>query len=251
MIPLTSMNTVFRILDTETTGLEPPQAAVCEVAFADVRADGTILRTFETLVDPGHPIPPSAAAVHHITDDQVAGKPRIESLLEDLTAPVYVAHNAEFDSKFLRQLRGQWLCTYRLAKHLWPEAPGHGLQTLRYWLGLQPDIPAHTSAHRALADVMVTVSLLGRALAEVRARWPEVQTVEDLIDRVSGPCELIVIPFKSANGQKFADAETSLLHWIITRGAGGPDCVHSAQKELDRRFPSVTSSEEDDDGRHF
>lgn len=79
-----------------------------------------------------------------------------------------VAHNAEFERSFLPALRNErWLCTYRLARHLWREAPRHQLQVLRYELKLnvRADQP-----HRAADDVKVVSALLFRELEEYAKR---------------------------------------------------------------------------------
>lgn len=248
---------LFRVIDTETTGLDPASASICEVAYQDMLPDGSYLEQFQSLIDPLMPIPPEASAVHHLTDDDVRGKPMWSAIkpkcavfsgqmnVEEFTAnfePVYVAHNAEFDAKFT-QLQGRWLCTYRLAKHLWPDAPGHKNDVLRYWLKLEVDTPKDTASHRAMADVMVTAALLKRALVEVRERWKDVETIDQLIRKVSGPCLLKIVPFKSANGVEFRHAEWSLLRWIIDRQAGGEDVVYSAEQELSRRSGEISSPE--------
>lgn len=93
----------------------------------------------------------------------------------------------------------------------------------------------------------VTVALLQRCLVEVRQRWPDTVSVAQLIARIEAPCELAVVPFRSANGVRFADADSGLLEWIISRGAGGPDCVYSAERELERRGADVDKSVEDDE----
>lgn len=248
---------LFRVIDTETTGLEPETAAICEVAFQDMLPDGEMLERFQTLIDPLMPIPPEASAVHHLTDDDVRGKPMWETIkprciasatmiegetLTETFQPVYVAHNAEFDAKFTK-IPGRWLCTHRLAKHLWPDAPGHGNEVLRYWLKLEVDTVKDAASHRAVNDVMVTVALLKRALVEIRERWKDVETIDQLIRKVSGPCLLKIVPFKSANGVEFKYAEWSLLRWIVDKQAGGPDVVYSAEQELARRSGEISSPE--------
>jgi exodeoxyribonuclease X len=84
----------------------------------------------------------------------------------DVTADkICVAHNAKFDRSFLPCLEDRrWLCTKRLAMHLFPDAPGHSNQVLRYWLGgakldLKGQVP-----HRAMADVIVTKFVFGKLI---------------------------------------------------------------------------------------
>lgn len=249
---------LFRVIDTETTGVEPESAAICEVAFQDMLPDGTMLERFQSLIDPLMDIPPEASAVHHLTDADVRGKPMWETIkprcvasvttvegdtVSEIFHPVYVAHNAEFDQKFTK-IPGRWLCTHRLAKHLWPESSGHGNEHLRYFLKLEVDTVKDAASHRAVNDVMVTVALLKRALVEVRERWKDVETIDQLIQRANRPCLLKIVPFKSANGVEFRYAEWSLLRWIIDKQAGGPDVVYSAEHELARRSGEISDSGE-------
>jgi len=46
----------FICVDCETTGLEPDKDSIIEVAVARFQGDA-ILETYETLIDPGIPIP--------------------------------------------------------------------------------------------------------------------------------------------------------------------------------------------------
>lgn len=85
------------ILDTETTGLDAT-ARIVQVAV--VAQDGRVL--FESLVNPGTPIPEMARRVHKITDEAVGNAPtfaevypRLKHVLADCTA--VLAYNAQFD----------------------------------------------------------------------------------------------------------------------------------------------------------
>lgn len=76
-------------LDLETTGVDPRNDRIVEISLMKVfpsAADGTtpepVVRTRR--VNPGMPIPPGATAVHHITDDDVAGEPHFEQLAKSL-----------------------------------------------------------------------------------------------------------------------------------------------------------------------
>ena len=59
---------IIRCLDIETTGLDPVSDAIIEIASVDLRRDGSIVSTTETLVHPGTPVSPAASAVHHLID---------------------------------------------------------------------------------------------------------------------------------------------------------------------------------------
>jgi DNA polymerase-3 subunit epsilon len=150
----------FAFVDVETTGIDAATCAVVEVACQIVEA-GQVVATFESLVDPGCPIPPFVTAIHGIDDGMVAGKPRLRdlmpTLLDHCRGAVIVAHNAAFDRRFLPFLAGHpSACSWRLASRVVPEAPNHKNQTLREFFGVHDPHLSGRRSHRALADVIVT-----------------------------------------------------------------------------------------------
>jgi DNA polymerase III epsilon subunit-like protein len=150
----------FAFVDVHTTGIDASTCAVVEVA-AQIVEDGCVTATFESLVDPGMPIPRYVTAIHGIDDAMVYGKPRLRELrprlLEHCRGAVIVAHNAAFDRRFLPFLAGHpSACSYRLAAKVVPEAPNHKNQTLRAFFGVSDPGLEGRRSHRALADVIVT-----------------------------------------------------------------------------------------------
>lgn len=245
-VPL--FTTWFRVIDCEATGPDPATDRAIEVAFQDVSGTGQLGMAFHSLINPGQPISPLASAVHHLIDEDVRSAPTLEQLRPELVtriptpsgdapAPVFVAHNADFDRQVLGlPADALVLCTYRLAKHIWPELAGHGNEELRYQLQLQPNWPRGQS-HRAQADVATTLSILLAALPHVRAKWPGLSTPGELAKRVLEPCQLAYVPFHP-KGRRFDDedaVEDSLLDWILRKQAGGSDCIHTAEREIERR----------------
>ncbi|WP_017626323.1 3'-5' exonuclease [Nocardiopsis chromatogenes] len=94
----------YAVLDVETTGLDPASGArVCEVAVVRMRGDGTVLREFSTLVDPGAPM--AGREFHGITDGDAAGAPRVGALAGELaglfSGAVVAGHNLDFEAAFL------------------------------------------------------------------------------------------------------------------------------------------------------
>ena len=106
--PLRSL--AYVVFDVETTGLDLSGGDV-PVAIGAVRVvNGRVLpmESFERLINPGRPIPPSSTRFHGITDAMVAGRPPLSLVLTQFgrfvgEAAVLVAHNAAFDMTALRQ----------------------------------------------------------------------------------------------------------------------------------------------------
>ncbi len=92
------------LLDVETTGRDASVDRVVEVGIA-VGRRGEVVARYNWLVNPDMPIPEQASAVHHITDDMVADKPRFEAIASEvaqaLRGCVPAAYNALFDRAFL------------------------------------------------------------------------------------------------------------------------------------------------------
>jgi DNA polymerase III subunit epsilon len=94
------------VLDTETTGLDPRQGhRIIEIACIEMvnrRPTGHHLHKF---VNPERDIDDGAAAVHGITLDFLADKPKfadiVDEFLEFITGAELIIHNAPFDTGFL------------------------------------------------------------------------------------------------------------------------------------------------------
>lgn len=159
----------FVLLDTETANSRPP---IRLVEIAAILVDGDSAQEFESLIRPPVPIEPSTAAVHGITDAQVAGAPGAPAVLERLApwlrGATVVAHNVSFDKRVVEaeyRLAGaappsaRWCCSLKAARRLLPGEPSHKLGDLAARLGV-----ARSAAHRALGDARTTLGVL-RAIA--------------------------------------------------------------------------------------
>lgn len=240
---------LFRVVDTETTGLDPETDALVEVGAVDVfwneRVGGWCLEEIgSTLVNPGRSIPPAASAVHHLTDADVARAPDPVTALRAYLEPVaeaadavLVAHNAAFDAPMVGLDPETWLCTRRWAADVWPDAPSHSNQVLRYWLGLKVAEAQGLAAHRALADAWVTAYLL-RRLLEASA-VPHTLTVAELLRGVWAPTVERTCRFGKHKGTPWAEVPTGYLEWMVGKGdeawSDKPDALYTAKVELRRR----------------
>lgn len=224
------MSTI-RVIDFETTGM-PPDAAVCEAGWWDVNLATTDwLRNCDArLIDPGRPIPPEAMAVHHITNAEVDGASPKEEIFARIMdgADIFCAHSAAFEQAFFAGGDKPWICTLKAARRVWPEAPGHGVQVLRYWLNLPANVKFAMPPHRAMPDAYVTALIL-HALVEAGA------TVADMIEWTKLPSLLPKITFGKHRGLKWSEAPIDYLDWIVGKSDMDEDVKFTARHELKRR----------------
>jgi DNA polymerase-3 subunit epsilon len=151
----------FAFVDLETTGTHAEADRITEIGIVRVDDVGGEARVSEwqSLVDPGVPIPPAIQVLTGITDAMVAAAPSFASVardvLERIRDCVFVAHNARFDYGFLKHafarldvaFTARVLCAVRLSRRLYPDAEGHGLDALIARHGL-----SGADRHRALGD---------------------------------------------------------------------------------------------------
>jgi len=210
----------FIILDTETTGLSLTEDAIVEIAMVRLLQDGTIEKqNFNSLVNPNRPIPPVASAIHHLTDRHVANAPALTDISSEIRRyvgeDIIVAHNAPFDQAFCQPLGlgNAWLCNLRLSRHLWPRAPTHANQVLRYWLNIDVDTQG-MPPHRALADALVTAHVFKCALQTFLEGNPGA-TNTDLLAFASRPIAVEVMPFGKHTGRPLGEIPTDYVKWAL------------------------------------
>jgi DNA polymerase III subunit epsilon len=94
------------ILDTETTGLDPANGhRIVEIGCVELFNAIPTGETFHAYIDPGRDMPEEAFRVHGISAQFLAGKPVFANIAADFLkfagGAKIVAHNAEFDLRFL------------------------------------------------------------------------------------------------------------------------------------------------------
>lgn len=165
----------FCVLDLETTGGSPNDCAITEIGAVKYRG-GELLGSFQTLVDPGLPIPPFITILTGITQTMVIKAPSIHialpSFLEFIGDAVVVGHNVRFDMSFLQaaarrlgyeRLGNDTVDTAALARRLVrDEVRNLRLQTLAAYFR-SPITPIHRALEDAQATAHVLHSLLERS----------------------------------------------------------------------------------------
>jgi len=176
----------FAVVDVETTGMRASgDDRITEIAVVLVHGERREL-LFESLINPGRPIPAMISSMTGITDTMVRAAPRFEEVagqvLDALAGRVFVAHNARFDWGFVsaevrrardQRLDGARLCTVRLARRLVQGATSCSLGALTERFAFENPV-----RHRAAGDALVTAQLLHRLLC--LARDAGARTVPDL-----------------------------------------------------------------------
>ena len=162
--------------DLETTGTDVATDRIVQIGLIRVEPDGTRL-SFESLVDPGRPIPPEATAVHGITDAQVAGQPtfvqlvdRVMDLLEGADLAGY--NSLGFDLPLLmeeceragRPLRTEGRRHVDAMRIFHRMEPRDLTAALRFYCGQEL-----TDAHSALADATATLEVIDAQVAHYDA----------------------------------------------------------------------------------
>lgn len=226
---------IFVCLDCETTGLDPEQDRIIEVAvtrftFSDV------IEQFESLIDPQCPIPESSIVIHKIKPEMVMGKPTIDKVIPELLKiigkHIIVGHGIEFDVKLIvnaadragisHMLRNnRTLDTLRMAR-LYGESPNNSLEQLRAHF----NIPLE-GAHRAMNDVIVNCEVF-KYLAK------RFKTTEQIFDVLSRPIKLKMMPLGKHKGRPLKEVPLQYLQWAANKDFD-QDLLYSIRSEIAQR----------------
>lgn len=225
---------LLRVLDFETTGM-PPDAAICEIGWCDVRTyagdPAEVGDPVGMLVNPGRPMPPEARAIHHIGDDDLREAPPIDAGLIELNHPsvdIFVAHNMAFEREFFTGAPKNWICTLKVGRRLWPDCPSHSNQCLRYFLELDLDDSYAMPPHRAAPDAYVTAHILRHALNHGAS-------VTDMIEWSTGASLLPRVNFGKHRGQAWSTLPPDYLSWLVNKSDMDADTKFTARHWLERR----------------
>ncbi|MDP3975858.1 MAG: exonuclease domain-containing protein [bacterium] len=182
-------------LDLETTGLEPRQDDIIEIAAIKVRG-GEIVDRFESFVYTPLELSEHISFLTGITPKHLEGAPDFIDLIPKIEAFIgddpLVGHNIWFDWNFLNlkgvkvQNNALW-DTYLMSTLLYPDLPSNSLETNTKYFGI-----AHEDSHRAMSDVIASHELwkvLLKTFPEISAA--QRQRIADLERKSSWP----LLPF--------------------------------------------------------
>ena len=161
-----SIDDTYVVFDLETTGLSREKDRITEIGAVKVMG-GKIVDRFSTFVNPEMPISAEITKLTGIDDAMVADAPVIGEILPQfldfVSDAVLVAHNAAFDTGFIRKngerlglkpLENTVVDTVELAKSLLPQLSKFKLDVVCDALGV--DLRGH---HRAVNDAEATAEV--------------------------------------------------------------------------------------------
>ena len=156
---------MYAIVDIETTGSYASANGITEVAIF-VFDGKKVVKKFETLINPGQPIPHYIQSFTGITNEMVASAPTFDEVAEAifnlLRENIFIAHNVNFDYSFLKShliragydLKSKKLCTVRLSRKIFPGFQSYSLGNLCRSLEINIQ-----NRHRAGGDAEATVQV--------------------------------------------------------------------------------------------
>jgi len=160
-LPAELTEKTYVVFDLETTGLDLMSNGITEIGAVKL-VEGKVVEQFTTLVKPDYPITEENIAITGITPEMVKDAPKIGAVIPDfmkfIDGAVLVAHNAEFDLKFIKRFAGgeeyeiknKVLDTVEIARTCLPQLRRHDLHTIAEHFGI---VFHH---HRALSDAYAT-----------------------------------------------------------------------------------------------
>jgi DNA polymerase-3 subunit epsilon len=138
----------YAIVDIETTGGHASANGITEVAIY-VHDGERITDSYQTLINPGMPIPINITGLTGITNDMVQRAPEFwevaDKIYELLKGNIFIAHNVNFDYSFLKSqlsdcgydLTTNKLCTVRLSRKIFPGLDSYGLGKICGYLDIK------------------------------------------------------------------------------------------------------------------
>jgi DNA polymerase III subunit epsilon len=163
------------------------RGAVCSIGVSVVQR-GAVVRERHWYIDPGTRFDPRFIGIHGITPAQVAGAPRLSAAwsdidsflsaaiallaeptlfaaLESAPAPLFVAHNAQFDRTQIESALGRALpfpiaCTVAMSRRAFPKLERHNLAAVSAHLEIA------LRHHDALSDARACALIAHRCIAQ-------------------------------------------------------------------------------------
>ena len=176
---ITTQESIFVVLDTETTGLDVNEGhRIVSIAATKIKNLKITNEILDELVNPECQISERSIEIHHITQEQVQNKPALKELdykiYNFLEKTVLVGHNLNFDIKFIIKSAPYTTIAHRvknivtidtiyLAAGIYPHFNSYELSFLCETLKIQTE---DQTRHSALGDSIITARLFLHLLEE-------------------------------------------------------------------------------------
>ncbi len=163
-------------LDLETTGLSKDRDRIIEIAIVVVK-DNLIVEKFTTLINPGFKISRKITEITGITNEMLIDAPILDNCIKEkvislIGDQVIMGHNVTFDLNFLKaqihDFRNDHVDTLAISRICLPHLGHHRLCDLSDFFNIE------TEFHRALNDVMATISVFNNLANYATARQIEI-----------------------------------------------------------------------------
>jgi DNA polymerase III subunit alpha, Gram-positive type len=184
-------NLSYVIVDIETTGLDPANDEIIEIGA--IKVEGKDVKDiFNKLIKPERQIPENIVDLTGITQEMVVNelpvKPVLSLFTDFIGDSIIVAHNAAFDTTFLKNKIKKFLnkemdnfivCTLLVSRDLLPNLENHKLHTIAKYFKLEV-----ANRHRAIGDAELTYQIWLHFLDKLKQR--NIATKKDLETYMSG-----------------------------------------------------------------
>lgn len=161
ILPNELTDNIYVVFDLETTGLDYMNNGITDIGAVKL-VNGKMTEHFSTLVKPDYKITAENTALTGIDEEMVKDAPKISAVIPDfmkfIEGAILIAHNADFDMKFLKRFAGaeeyeiknKVIDSVDLARETLPFLKRHDLQTVADYFGIV------FNHHRALPDAYTT-----------------------------------------------------------------------------------------------
>ena len=169
---------MYAVVDIEATGGNHVKGKIIEIAV--ILFDGKkIVQEYSTLVNPETKIDWYVTKLTGITNKMVADAPLFKAVAAEIVeltkGNIFVAHDVDFDYKFLKaelkkagfDINEPKVCTIKLSEKHLPNASSYSLGKLCDELGIPI---AEEVRRRAAGDAIATANLLGLLLNKEEAK---------------------------------------------------------------------------------
>ncbi len=167
MYRLTIDEAVFSIIDIETTGFNPENNDIIEIAAIKYQGNVVVDKYWQLVKPDTGLLPQHITQLTGITNAMVVDQPPIDEVLPEFVKfiknSVIVGHNVSFDLSFLnynlkkinrQTIKNPFICTDGLARRIMPDIDSKSLSNLAYHF----NIP-FKKQHRAMYDAEVTLKV--------------------------------------------------------------------------------------------